>query len=162
LADPAGAPSAGASAPPPPAVPGAPAIDANDHVGLHLPSWGRLARHVGRALLLRCPACGGGPVLRHWFRLHDACGTCGVPLHRGESDYYLGAIAVNLAVAEGLFAVGLVTVMLATWPDVPWDALEIWAPVGMLVLPALTYPVTKLLWLAVDLAMRPAGGAAAR
>lgn len=43
---------------------------------------------------------------------------------------------------------------MATWPEVPWDALEVWAPIGMLGLPALTYPMTKLLWLALDLAMR--------
>ena len=76
-------------------------------------------------------------------------------LQRDESDFYIGAIAMNLAAAEGLFAVGLVLVLVRTWPDVPWDALETWAPVAMLATPLLLYPVTKLLWLAWDLAFRP-------
>lgn len=134
---------------------GAPARDANDALGLAAPGWGRLTRLVGRALALRCPACGARGALRHWFRLADACPRCALPLQRGESDFYIGAIAVNLAVAEGLFAVGLTAVLVGTWPQVPWDALEGWAPVLMAVTPAVTYPFTKLLWLAWDLALRP-------
>jgi hypothetical protein len=38
---------------------------------------------------------------------------------------------------------------------VPWDALQVWAPVGMVVTPVVTYPFSKLLWLSFDLALRP-------
>ena len=142
-------------APAPPAVPGAPARDANDELSLVVPPAGTIARHLWRAATMRCPSCGSGGVLQHWFRLREACLRCGTSLDRRESDFYIGAIAMNLAMAEGLFAVGLVVVLVRTWPDVPWDALEIWAPVAMLATPVLLYPVTKLLWLALDLAFRP-------
>lgn len=142
-------------APAPPDVPGAPARDANDALTLTVPPALTIVRHLLRAVALRCPTCGGGRVLQHWFRLRDACPRCGASLHRGESDFYIGAIAMNLGVAEGLFAVGLVAVLVGTWPDVPWDALETWAPVAMLATPLALYPVTKLLWLALDLAFRP-------
>jgi uncharacterized protein (DUF983 family) len=141
--------------PTPPAVAGAPNRDANDDLTLVVPSLWRYLRATGRALIVRCPQCGGGPVLKHWLRLADHCGKCGIELHRGETDFYIGAIAVNLALAEGLFAVGLVWVLLATWPAVPWDALEIWAPILMLATPIVMYPISKLLWLAADLTFRP-------
>jgi hypothetical protein len=41
------------------------------------------------------------------------------------------------------------------WPTVPWDGIAIGAPLGMAVAPVLLYPVSKLLWLAVDLGFRP-------
>lgn len=142
-------------APAPPAVPGAPARDANDDLTLAVPPAGTILRHLARAATLRCPSCGAGGVLRHWFRLRERCPRCDAALQRDESDFYIGAIAMNLAAAEGLFAVGLVLVLVRTWPDVPWDALETWAPVAMLATPLLLYPVTNLLWLAWDLAFRP-------
>ena len=37
-----------------------------------------------RALALRCPWCGKGPVLASWFRLRERCGACGLRLERGE------------------------------------------------------------------------------
>jgi uncharacterized protein (DUF983 family) len=55
------------------------------------------ATKVGRALLLRCPRCGSGGIMRSWFALEDRCPTCGLAFARGEaSDYWLGAYAVNL------------------------------------------------------------------
>jgi uncharacterized protein (DUF983 family) len=140
---------------PPPSVPGAPATDANDALTLTVPGASTLALHLFRGATLRCPSCGSGGILRHWFRLKDACPACGVSLHRGESDFYIGAIAMNLALAEGLFALALTIILVRTWPAVPWDAMERWAPLAMLATPILTYPSTKLLWLAWDLAFRP-------
>ena len=61
--------------------------------GLSWPGFGTAARMVGRALILRCPNCGGGPVLKDWFHLRTHCPTCGIALERGEeSDYYIGGM----------------------------------------------------------------------
>lgn len=76
---------------------------------------------------------------------------------RGETDYFLGAIVFNMAFAEGLFALGLLAVLLCTWPHPPWDAVYYGGIAGMIVAPVFFYPFSKLCWLAFDLAFRPAG-----
>src|SRR5574338_1612277 len=90
------------------------------------PGLRRVLVVLGRAARLRCPNCGGGPVLRHWFQMRDRCGTCGLAIERGERDYFIGSMMFNLVVSELLFAVIFVTTLIVMWPDVPWDTLE-WA-----------------------------------
>ena len=123
--------------------------------GLVLPGPARVLRIFGRALTLRCPHCGGGPVLRHWFRMRERCGRCGLRVERGEGDYFIGSMMFNLVLSEGLFAIGLVAALLATWPVVPWDTLEWLAPLLMLVAPFLLFPFSKLVWLGFDTILRP-------
>ncbi len=43
----------------------------------------------------------------------------------------------------------------ATWPDVPWTALLVIALVVNGVFPILFYPYARLLWVAMDLRVRP-------
>ena len=51
----------------------------------------------GRGALLRCPACGTGPLFRGWFRMHDACRACGRSFRR-EPGFYLGSIYINYGI----------------------------------------------------------------
>lgn len=118
-------------------------------------SWHRLGRMVGRALRWRCPNCGGRPVRANWMRRLPGCPVCGLRLDRGENDYFIGAYLLNLVVAEIILALGLLVVLLATWPDPPWDAIQYGGVALMLIMPLVTYPFTELLWLAFDLAFRP-------
>jgi hypothetical protein len=76
-------------------------------------------------------------------------------VERPEEGYYLGALAVNLVAAELVLAAAAVTVILATWPRVPWTGLLVGSAVLMILVPAAFYPFAKLLWLAVDLRMQP-------
>jgi uncharacterized protein (DUF983 family) len=122
---------------------------------LVLPRPAAAARVWGRALRLRCPQCGGGPVLRHWLALRETCGHCATRLDRGEPDHFLGGMMLNLVVAEGLFVLGLVGVFATTWPTPPWALLERVAPLLALVAPVLLYPVTRLVWLGMDHLVRP-------
>ena len=110
---------------------------------------------LARACLLRCPHCGYRPVTVRWWGLAPACGRCGLRLDRGESDYFLGAIVFNMAFAEGLFAVGVLAILLATWPDPPWNALYYGGIGAMVAAPIALYPFSKLCWLAFDLLFRP-------
>lgn len=48
-----------------------------------------------------------------------------------------------------------VAVMFATWPDVPWDRLKLAGLVAALAAPALAFPFTKMVYLAIDLCFRP-------
>jgi uncharacterized protein (DUF983 family) len=115
----------------------------------------RAALLLGRALRLRCPNCGAKGLFASWGRLRQRCPDCGLWLERGEGDYYLGAYMVALLVVESLFAVGFVLILVATWPDPPWDLIQ-WG--GAVVLAAgvlICYPFSKTVWLATDLIFRP-------
>jgi uncharacterized protein (DUF983 family) len=112
-------------------------------------------RMIGRGLTRRCPLCGGGSLFRHWVEPRSSCPRCQLKLDRGEADFFLGAYTLNF-VAVQLVLVGylLLTVSL-TWPDVPWSML-LWVGGGVVVLtPIALYPVSRTLWLAIDLTMRP-------
>lgn len=138
------------------AAPGREALrDGNEHLDLSFAGFSRLFLLVGRAITLRCPHCGKGPVLVNWFRLRPACGACTRQLERGEPDYFLGGMMFNLILAELLFAAVFVAILVGMWPTVPWDGISIGAPVGMALAPIVLYPVSKLVWLAFDLAFRP-------
>ncbi|HYW50266.1 MAG TPA: hypothetical protein VE861_06660, partial [Gemmatimonadaceae bacterium] len=82
-----------------------------------VPTWRQLFRLIGRALRLRCPNCGVGAVLRPYATVNDHCTHCGFRFTRSTDSYYSGAMLTNLAVAELLFALVFVGVLLGTWPD---------------------------------------------
>ena len=114
-------------------------------------------RVTARALALRCPRCGGRRIFRSWFRLTQECPSCGLVLERGEGeDHWFGAVAVNLVAAELLGIGAIVVWIVATWPDVPWTAVQYGGPLIMIALPVLFYPFSRALWLAWDLYFRPA------
>jgi len=112
-------------------------------------------RMFARAVRLRCPHCGVGPLTVRWFGLRPACPGCGLRPDRGEHDYFLGAIVFNMAFAEGLFAVGLLLTLVATYPDPPWTALYVGGAIALIAAPIVLYPYSKLCWLAFDLLFRP-------
>jgi uncharacterized protein (DUF983 family) len=116
----------------------------------------RLIVMLGRALALRCPNCGSRGLLRNWLHMHERCPGCGLRVEREGSDYMAGSLMFNIVLAELLFAAVFVAYLLITWPHPNWDMLEIAAPVGMAVAPVLLFPFSKLVWLAADLALRPA------
>ncbi len=70
---------------------------------------GEKAQIVRRALRLRCPRCGKGPIFRRWYTYseHAACPACGLVYDvRGES---LAFMYLSTAFITGLFFVVLVT-----------------------------------------------------
>jgi hypothetical protein len=92
--------------------------------------------------------------MRTWMAMREQCPHCGLALDRGESaDFWLGAYAINLVIAEGSAAVIGIIVLWATWPRSTL-AMVIGAAlaIGM---PFLFYPFSRTLWLAWDLAFRP-------
>ena len=116
---------------------------------------GRAARLLTRAALLRCPNCGGASALRSWFALREQCPACGLRFDRGEEGYHLGAVLFNLIAAEIFFVVGLVLVVVFTWPHTPWNAI-FWGGIAlMILLPIVFLPFSRTVWLAFDLIFRP-------
>ena len=117
------------------------------------PSGGRRAAILlGRAVHRRCPYCGAAGIFRTWFELHKNCPSCGVEFNR-EEGYFLGAMAINLVVTEGV-TVGIVTAVMvfATLDLLPLEVVAISLAV---LLPTLFYPYSRMMWMALNLQLDP-------
>jgi uncharacterized protein (DUF983 family) len=108
-----------------------------------------------RALRLRCPHCGGGPIFVTWSHLVPNCPVCGLGLERGEHGYWLGAYFFNLMAVETVFTVWFVGFLVWTWPNPPWQLFQVSTIVLMLLVPFAFFPFSKTLFLAFDLLVRP-------
>jgi uncharacterized protein (DUF983 family) len=69
-------------------------VMASDHPQAEKPSYATL---IGRALRLRCPACGRAKLFRNWLSMNDPCPECGRKFDRAPG-YLLGAIYFNYGV----------------------------------------------------------------
>jgi uncharacterized protein (DUF983 family) len=109
-----------------------------------------------RALRLRCPACGGGPVFVSWFRMCPSCPACGLAFDREpEGGYWVGSYSINLFATEAVFFVAFIGALFLTWPTPPWDLLIYGDVALMLLFPLFFFPFSKTLFIAVDLVFRP-------
>jgi len=115
----------------------------------------RILRLAGRAMRLHCPNCGSGAVVRVWARVADSCPRCRHRFER-EEGYWLGAVMMNTVVSIGVFAALFVTLMVLTWPEVPWATVSVVTIAVNLVFPVLFHPWARMLWVALDLSVRPA------
>jgi uncharacterized protein (DUF983 family) len=112
-------------------------------------------RLLGRALLLRCPNCGKGGLFTGFFKMRERCPNCGILLERGEPDYFIGAYTLNLIALEILLAGVFLVVVVVTWPNPPWNALQYGGVALSIAGAVLCYPFAKTTWLAIDLIFRP-------
>ncbi len=79
----------------------------------------------------------------------ERCPGCGLRFER-EEGYWVGAMIVNIAVAELSFLTVLVGGIALTWPDVPWGLLTVVAVGVNAVVPIAFYPHSKTIWMALD------------
>ena len=119
------------------------------------PSRPSAAKSILRALLRRCPNCGSPGIFAGYTTLKERCPKCGLRLHRGETDYFIGAYLLNLVAVELLFALVLAVVFITTYPNTPWALLQWGGLVLMIAGAVLCYPFSKALWLAADIIFRP-------
>jgi hypothetical protein len=83
------------------------------------------------------------------------CPRCGLRLDRGESDYFYGAYLINFAAAELIPAAVFVAMLVAMSPHPRWRLIQAVALTLAIVAPIVTYPFSKTIWLACDIALRP-------
>ena len=117
-----------------------------------VPAW----RLLVRGLLGRCPVCGGRGLFPRFLVIGSACPTCGYSFER-ESGWWLGAMTMNIGATMVLFMVFLVGGLLITWPDVPWTFLTVAGVTLMCVFPHVFTPVSKTLWLALEILLNRMG-----
>ena len=106
----------------------------------------------------RCPVCGGGDLFDGWFRMKERCPHCDYRFER-EEGFFLGALVVNFAVAEGLMAVLCIVpaiYLFATHPEAPlWPVLA-GGLLAAVVAPLAFYPFSRTIWASLELMLRPA------
>jgi len=112
-------------------------------------------RMFRRALRLRCPACGGGPVFLSWFQPAPSCPACGLRFERGEEGYWVGSYMFNIVASELCFAGAAIAVIVGTWPSPPWTLITVGGVALMLLIPLVFLPFSKMLFLSFDLCFRP-------
>jgi uncharacterized protein (DUF983 family) len=112
---------------------------------------------LGRALLLRCPICGGGNLFVHWFKIKDQCPTCKYVFARGESGYQLGSMAIDLVIPLIVWFFSFFGIVIGTWPNPPWTLLQWGSAAFMVGFPLLLYPFSHTLAIALDVRVRPPG-----
>ncbi|HEX5365723.1 MAG TPA: DUF983 domain-containing protein [Acidimicrobiales bacterium] len=113
-----------------------------------------VSRLLLRGLTRRCPLCGQGRLFRRWFTIADRCPRCGFRLERIEG-HWLGALGLNTIVSFGAVMVAVLVGFVATYQDESAVGAVVLIVATAVVVPLLFYPVSKTLWSAIDLAMRP-------
>lgn len=117
------------------------------------PAFGRM---LWRGMRRKCPRCGAGRVFRNWFKMVDRCPRCRLRFER-ESDFWLGAYVINLAVTEGLLILALLAYVFRAIsdPETPSTPVIVTALVFAVGAPVAFFPFSRTIWAAIDLAMRP-------
>lgn len=82
------------------------------------------------------------------------CDRCGLEFER-EEGYWVGAVIINTAVTFATFLVVFGGSVVITWPDVPWALVLGLTVAANITIPILFYPLSKSLWLAMELSWHP-------
>jgi uncharacterized protein (DUF983 family) len=112
----------------------------------------RAALVVRRALTLRCPRCGGGPLFRGWFAMAAECTMCGLTFERAQG-YFVGAIYVNYAVTAVVAIAGYLLLWSRTELSTA-SQLAIWIPFCVL-FPLWFFRYSRSVWLALEYLVNP-------
>jgi uncharacterized protein (DUF983 family) len=117
----------------------------------------RVSLALRRALGLRCPRCGSGPLFTGLVRMPARCPVCGLVSER-EAGYFIGAIYINygltvLLALGGYFALEAWLAPSPRWQVAVWGAFVVLFPLW-------SFRYSKALWLALDHLVDPtrAGG----
>ncbi len=113
------------------------------------PTKGQL---VGRALRLRCPVCGVGPMFRR-LKQYETCPHCGFRFER-EVGYFTNALIINYTIVS--LPILFVIAPLAFFSGLSLVTLLVSGVLIAVLVPVLTFPHSKASWLAFDLMIRPA------
>jgi uncharacterized protein (DUF983 family) len=111
-------------------------------------------RLLARGLARRCPLCGSGDCFETWFSMRPRCPRCNLALERVEG-HWIGALGMNTVVSFGALLLTLVVGLVVSWPERPGPWLLISAVTVAVVVPLAFFGSSRMLWSAIDLAMRP-------
>jgi uncharacterized protein (DUF983 family) len=125
-------------------------------IPVQLPSSGgaRFLAAAGRAFRRKCPYCGGGGIFDNFTTLKKRCPNCNT-LFAYEDGYFLGAYAVNV-IAMIFLGIALVFGLIVL-TDLSVLQMQILGVAIVIILPILLYPLSLLVWIAIDVTLHPPG-----
>jgi len=106
-------------------------------------------RVLFRGVRKRCPRCGHRRIFDGFFTLKARCPACDLRFEREEGGF-LGAMAINYAVAIGFWLVVLGVGVALTVPVVPVAPILAMSIGVLAVVPVWFYPRSKTLWAAIE------------
>ena len=106
-----------------------------------------IVKTIGRALRLRCPACGNASIIQKPFHIKHHCDRCR-SLFKREEGFFVGAILMNVVVSELIILVVCFFALLLLGADYD-DVLKVLFVVAVL-FPLLFFHHSWSLWLAFD------------
>lgn len=111
-------------------------------------------RMLMRGLFRRCPLCGSNDCFDGFFKSRDRCPQCNLSLDRVEGNW-IGAVGINTIVTFGVVGIVVIAAVAATWPQLnPMPVFLAGLAIGA-ILPVVFFPSSRMIWCAIDLAMRP-------
>lgn len=107
-----------------------------------------------RGLTGRCAVCGKVRVRPAWLSVTPDCPRCNFKLER-KDGHFVGAVGINTIVTFGFVLIAVIVGTAVTAPDIPAGRLSlIIVPLAVAVSIGF-YPISKLLWSAIDVMMVP-------
>lgn len=86
--------------------------------------------------------------------MKEHCESCGLGFER-EAGYWVGAMIINTTVTFATFIAVFGGSIAATWPDIPWALVLVLTATANVAIPILFYPISKSLWLGLELSWHP-------
>lgn len=84
----------------------------------------------------------------------ENCPRCGLHFERIEG-HWIGAIGINTIISFAVLGIVVITGVVTTYPDGSTLMLVLIAVGAAVIGPTLFYPMSKTLWTAIDISMRP-------
>lgn len=113
--------------------------------------WTRTSKLIKRGLLLRCPYCGQGNIIKYPFWIKDCCPRCGYRF-APESGYFVGGYALNLVVVEIIGLIAVIIILLRS--NLSLYQQEVIGIGAAILLPIVFFPWSRTLWMALDLTVQ--------
>jgi len=107
-----------------------------------------------RGLRRRCPVCGQNKLFRRWIAMADDCPRCGLTFQRVPGQW-LGSWFLNVCLAQVLVIGIVLGGSIVAYPDPPLLLLGLVGGAVTVLFPIWFFPYSRMIWVAIDLAMRP-------
>lgn len=98
--------------------------------------------------------CGQGGLFTRWFTMAPRCPRCGLRFERVEG-HWVGALGLNTIVSFTVLFFVVVVGLVLTHPDFRIGPLLVLAVLTAIVFPLAFFPLSRTVWTAIDLWMRP-------
>jgi len=132
-----------------------PSRQAHDrHRAAHADAHGIL-RLCAQACAPTLPTLRKGGVMTWRGSIHPRCSACNLRYERSDENYFAGAMFFGYLFGAFTFAVTLLIVIVAMWPNVPWDPMQWAIPLGMGLFLLVWVPISRVVWLSIDVLVRP-------